>query len=755
MMDYIKKYTNQLEPRIIFYIGFLLSFPVALVATNSIPRILPFKVLAIISIAVWIILFFIKPIKSYLLGLFMVIQYLWVFSIVAVLPPYLQDGVESLLPGGVKSSVFIYDHLFGKYFDEFITYVKDLLMRNVNGENEFYLYVFVTAIILLIMALVMKLVEKRVDWKIFLGVSVYFVIAWFIYVSKLQGYFSLFFIGLTLYKQFMIYEDLVKDAKGSGERTRYYNYSSAILVGFFIMVTVIVLGNIIMFMAPVEKINESIHNYVPSVGGIRSDFVTPSQSKIFSFNSTMYSPNENMLGGPITERDYTVVMRVKSDEGSQYLRGRSKNVYDGTKWLSDFDTYHNNIYKNVEIPPEHLAEMQFYPETLSTRTLFSPYRYYKSSFIKVDVFGNEDQIVYRKSTKSINLERYSVEYIKPEFVHLYDTLPDELRQNYLDLPSRGLTKTRDLTEEITEGLTDPYEIMKTMERYLRDNYRYTLDTSEVIENEDFVEQFLFEEEQGYCTYFATSLAVMGRMADIPTRYIEGFITTSYRDFEGYYEVSANHAHAWVEAYIEGQGWVRFEPTPAYQNGDEVEAREIFVEGSDDFDGSLDASMGDRIEEEIFENNLPIAEEETVNVMDVVMIALYAGLIISVLLLIAAKIKRMRKDIHDGQLSEKINRRIHYILSMCRIIDDDIDTSELPKHVIMKNAETLQLEVSDQVKALIDASLYSKKSFSEDDFQVMDTFFIAFEDKVKIKVTRFGHFMYKVMLNNLYHKDYYN
>lgn len=755
MMDYLKKYTNQLEPKVILYLGFLLSFPLALIATNSIPSILPFKNLAMISIGVWMILFLIKPIKSYLLGFVIVLQYIWLFSIVAVLPSYLQDGAENLLPGVVKSATFVYDHLFGHFFDGFIIFLRELMTKKPGIVDQTYLYLLVTIIICAIMALVMVLMEKRVNWKVLLFAGFYFVIAWFIYVSKLNGYFSLYFIGLTLYKQFLIYEDLVVEGKKSGVRNRYYNYSSALLVGFVIMLTTIIITNIIMFFVPLDLVNEKIHAYVPSVTGIRSDFKTPSQSKIFTFNSTMYSPNEGILGGPIIDRDYTVVMRVKADEGGQYLRGRSKNIYDGSKWESDFDTYYNNIFKGVEIPEEHLAEISFYPETLSTRTLFSPYMYYRSSFIRVDVFGNEDSIVYRKSSKSINLERYSVDYIKPEFSYLYDELAGDLRNNYLDLPSKGLTQTRALTERLTLDMTDDYEIMKMLERYLRDNYRYTLETDEIDENNDFVEHFLFDEQEGYCTYFATSLAIMGRMSDIPTRYVEGFITSDFRDFEGYFEVSANRAHAWVEAYIEGQGWVRFEPTPAYQNGDEIEPKEIFVEGSDDFDGSLNADGSDRIEEEIFENNLPTNEDDSFKIMDIVIIAFYIGLVLAAVLLVLAKIKRLRKDIHDGDITEKINRRIHFLLSMCRIIDEDIDTSLLPKMVILRQSKLLEIEVSDDVTGIIDASLYSNKVFEASDLETIDTFFNAFEEKVKIKVTRLGHFMYKVILNTLYHKDYYN
>ncbi|HBM80181.1 MAG TPA: hypothetical protein DD426_04985, partial [Clostridiaceae bacterium] len=81
---------------------------------------------------------------------------------------------------------------------------------------------------------------------------------------------------------------------------------------------------------------------------------------------------------------------------------------------------------------------------------------------------------------------------------------------------------------------------------------------------DFVDYFLFDEKKGYCTYHASAMAVMSRMAGIPSRYVEGFaISESDKGSDGIYKVPAYRAHAWVELYFDGYGWVRFEPTSSY------------------------------------------------------------------------------------------------------------------------------------------------------------------------------------------------
>jgi uncharacterized membrane protein len=98
-------------------------------------------------------------------------------------------------------------------------------------------------------------------------------------------------------------------------------------------------------------------------------------------------------------------------------------------------------------------------------------------------------------------------------------------------------------------------------------YTYSLTTKKVPEDADFIDYFLFESKQGYCTSYATAMAVLGRCIGIPTRYVEGFMAKfEYRDEEAMYLVKNSQAHAWAEAYMKGVGWVPFEATtPFYSN----------------------------------------------------------------------------------------------------------------------------------------------------------------------------------------------
>ena len=78
---------------------------------------------------------------------------------------------------------------------------------------------------------------------------------------------------------------------------------------------------------------------------------------------------------------------------------------------------------------------------------------------------------------------------------------------------------------------------------------------------DFLEYFLLENKEGYCSYFATAFVLLARAEGIPARYVEGFcVPVSGEKRVGVY---SDMAHAWPEAYIEGVGWLPFEPTPGY------------------------------------------------------------------------------------------------------------------------------------------------------------------------------------------------
>lgn len=94
---------------------------------------------------------------------------------------------------------------------------------------------------------------------------------------------------------------------------------------------------------------------------------------------------------------------------------------------------------------------------------------------------------------------------------------------------------------------------------------YSTDVSE-LSGDTALRDFVLSTQTGYCEYFATAMAVMLRGLDIPTRVATGYLPgETVRDPEadvpGLYQVSTTDAHAWVEVFFPGQGWLTFDPTP--------------------------------------------------------------------------------------------------------------------------------------------------------------------------------------------------
>ncbi len=139
------------------------------------------------------------------------------------------------------------------------------------------------------------------------------------------------------------------------------------------------------------------------------------------------------------------------------------------------------------------------------------------------------------------------------------TLPAEVAGLYLELPDTIPERVLELARRVAGTEPSRYERAQRIERYLR-RYTYDLDLPEPPRNRDLVDWFLFDLQAGYCDYYASAMVVMARAAGIPARLAIGYAQGAYDPNSGAWIVSALDAHSWPEIYIEGTGWVEFEPT---------------------------------------------------------------------------------------------------------------------------------------------------------------------------------------------------
>lgn len=178
----------------------------------------------------------------------------------------------------------------------------------------------------------------------------------------------------------------------------------------------------------------------------------------------------------------------------------------------------------------------------------------------------------------------------------------KIHENYTQLPEGLSERVITLSKELTKDATSGYEKLKLIEAYLN-TYTYTTHPKEVPGGTDLIDYFLFESKEGYCTYFASAMAIMARCIGIPTSYVQGYCIPTSTNVEEY-QVTGNQAHAWVEAYFEGVGWLPFEPTAGYSD---YMYRSSQIYNTDKQEASIDYS-------ELYKHQMQVMQDEIANEM---------------------------------------------------------------------------------------------------------------------------------------------
>ena len=319
---------------------------------------------------------------------------------------------------------------------------------------------------------------------------------------------------------------------------------------------------------------------------------------VFTLGAYGYYPQGNArLGGP-AEPSENPVMTVKTDART-LLRAVSKDEYTGLTWR---DTSSGRRYLYVsprwqglresvfleDMPAdtvrgastlldEHAVSIQM--QNTATSTLFTPtfLRRFSAQNNMVAYFNDASELF---TTRDLQRgDRYTVftPILEGGGTQLgaliaaaqgnEDPYYQDMCSRYLQLPEH-LSGTSDAermladVNNIVSASATPYEKACAIMRHLQRYYRYTLTPDIPPDSQDFVTYFLYVGKEGYCTYFASAMTVLCRMAGLPARYVEGFVAQPGAD--GFAYVTGKEAHAWTEVYFEGFGWVPFDPTPVQQ-----------------------------------------------------------------------------------------------------------------------------------------------------------------------------------------------
>lgn len=348
---------------------------------------------------------------------------------------------------------------------------------------------------------------------------------------------------------------------------------------------------------------------------LREAFLTYSQRihwggrEGFGMAFSGFSEDGQLRGDLEEEAREVMALRIESGRVENvYLSGRVYDAFDGRGWAQeDFGEFPGGLVDTAQT----LCAVRAFDSThqrdyMRDAELDIQYRYFNTGFLFAPLKTwrvEEEGLAYTCEEGGLSFPesqgygtRYQVQYYQlntgqEEFDRFLEEqeghteqadLEEMCKRNGLEVDAGAINDYRHdiyerylgeavLSEEVaayltrmTEGAGTKVEKLRAIERELS-SYTYTRMPGSLPERigsaGDFLDYFLLESRQGYCTYFATAFVLLARAEGIPARYVEGFCVP----VDGMAEVNvySDMAHAWPEVYLEGIGWIPFEPTPGY------------------------------------------------------------------------------------------------------------------------------------------------------------------------------------------------
>lgn len=139
------------------------------------------------------------------------------------------------------------------------------------------------------------------------------------------------------------------------------------------------------------------------------------------------------------------------------------------------------------------------------------------------------------------------------------SLSEPVRRLNLSLPPNSNPRTRELARAIWQQYPSADAFLnQVMHRFSEEAYFYTLSPPPVGSAQ--IDDFLFDNKQGFCVHYASALTFLARAAGIPARMVTGYQGGEFNPNGGYVSVYQYMAHAWSEVWLDGKGWVRLDPT---------------------------------------------------------------------------------------------------------------------------------------------------------------------------------------------------
>lgn len=271
-------------------------------------------------------------------------------------------------------------------------------------------------------------------------------------------------------------------------------------------------------------------------------------------------------GGPGSGQEPSVALAVKTQSGGAvYLRLKSFGGYNGTKW-SEAREYSKTYsgYSFNYLTGFALQRAGYVPENINISVYgtgyYLPY-YMASGEYDYDIQTSD---VYNKgSSENYSLKYYPYDYLsEPDLTALEGSDVNDytafVHANYTAVPASARDYLQSVIDSRNWKISDK-DVIEKVALYIRNAATYNLEYDRTLDSQnEIVVAFLKDYKEGICQHYASAATLMFRQLGIPARYTIGYVADTVAG--EWTEVTTENAHAWVEVYIDGAGWVQIEVT---------------------------------------------------------------------------------------------------------------------------------------------------------------------------------------------------
>jgi transglutaminase-like putative cysteine protease len=278
------------------------------------------------------------------------------------------------------------------------------------------------------------------------------------------------------------------------------------------------------------------------------------------------------LRGMLDQGTTRELFRVRGlGDQSRYMRAMTLPVYNGNGgWEQRSD-----LPSGVPAGAGNLPNPPGYPEPGKTTTIEIESIDYKDLYAGVygtprHISGLPQAMRYDAKSGMVSnnaqrkLPRFTeeVDLNQPSAQDLVDADADYRSVDPIYLKADGIdNRVKQLANDLTKDKPNPYDKAIALTKYFDGNgFKYDLKTAPG-SDATALDDFLFKSKAGFCEQYASAMAILARAAGLPSRVAIGY-TGGYQSTNGEYRsITTQDAHAWVEVFFPGQGWVMFDPTP--------------------------------------------------------------------------------------------------------------------------------------------------------------------------------------------------